>query len=418
MNLTFCSLNRTFVTMKVGIIGAGAAGCFCAIELKRRMPEAEVIVFERGRKPLAKVAITGGGRCNLTNSFREIKHLQQAYPRGWRLMQRIFAQFSPQATYEWWEEAGVPLITQDDECVFPRSQDAMQVVGTLLRLMQTSGVKIMTNSRIDEVGRNYVKYNSVTESFDSIMITTGGSPRTSGLSFLAPLDLAIEQPVPSLFALNTGDEGLHALSGAVIDNAVVSIAGTKMRAEGPLLITHFGMSGPAILRLSSYAARLLAEKDYRVTLTINWMQGRNEEQVRQMFDVFANSSKQVSNQHPQHITARHWSYILQRAGIPESQRWDSLNQKERNRLIATLTSDAYPTDGRRTYKAEFVTCGGIALSNINPNTLECRQHPDIYFAGEVLDVDAITGGFNLQAAWSMGYVAAQSIADKALNKNV
>lgn len=392
--------------MRIAIIGAGAAGCFCAVNLKRMHPATDVSVIERSSRPLAKVAITGGDRCNITNSFRNVVDLREVYPRGARLMQRLFRQFSPDDTMQWWEEAGVPLIVQDDQCVFPRSQNAMQVVNTLLQAMQEQGVRIRTGAKVTNIQPTNegfdVTFNNETEHFDKVVVTTGGSPRTEGLSFLP--DLRIEQPVPSLFAMNIDDEPLHELTGIVVPDIPVSIAGTKFKAQGELLITHFGLSGPAMLRLSSYAARHLAERDFRVTLCINWMQGRTEDEVRRLLRNYGQSRRQVTNLRPEHLTARHWSMLLAHAGVPESRRWDTLPPKELNRLTAILTADTYATAGRRTHKAEFVTCGGVALSEIDSNTLECKQYPGLYLAGEVLDVDAVTGGFNLQAAWTMGYV--------------
>lgn len=392
--------------MRIAIIGAGAAGCFCAVNLKRMHPATDISVIERSSRPLAKVAITGGGRCNITNSFRNVVDLREVYPRGARLMQRLFRQFSPDDTMQWWEEAGVPLIVQDDQCVFPRSQNAMQVVNTLLQAMQEQGVRIRTGAKVTNIQPTNegfdVTFNNETEHFDKVVVTTGGSPRTEGLSFLP--DLRIEQPVPSLFAMNIDDEPLHELTGIVVPDIPVSIAGTKFKAQGELLITHFGLSGPAMLRLSSYAARHLAERDFRVTLCINWMQGRTEDEVRRLLRNYGQSRRQVTNLRPEHLTARHWSMLLAHAGVPESRRWDTLPPKELNRLTAILTADTYATAGRRTHKAEFVTCGGVALSEIDSNTLECKQYPGLYLAGEVLDVDAVTGGFNLQAAWTMGYV--------------
>ncbi len=386
--------------MKVAIVGAGAAGCFCAVCLKRMRREAEITLYERASRPMAKLAITGGGRCNLTNTFEGIRQMREAYPRGHRLMERLFREFGPEDTMRWWEQEGVRLTVQDDNCVFPRSQDAMEIVGTLARLMRDMGITTECGHRIE----------TLPEAFDCIIITTGGSPRLSGLSFLEPLGLEIAEPVPSLFALNIDEPQLHALAGAVVEEAHVALSGTKLQADGPLLITHFGMSGPAILRLSSYAARHLAERGYRAELSVNWMQGQNEEQVRTLLGSFQTSNKLMGNHHPSHLTARHWAFLLQRAGIAESNRWNCLNRKEMNRLVSTLTADTYTISGRRTHKAEFVTCGGVALSNIDSKTLALKSHPNIYLAGEVLDIDGITGGFNLQAAWTMGYVVAKSIA--------
>ena len=412
--------------MKVAIIGAGAAGCFCAVQLKSLMPEADVIIYERGQRPLAKVAITGGGRCNLTNTFQGISNLQEIYPRGWRLMQRLLRRFSPEDTCQWWEQHGVPLVVQPDQCIFPRSQSAMQIVQTLLQLMHRRNVRLRTGCRVISLSpatdicpnsspHYTVCYESSNESsphsedFDAVVVTTGGSPRLAGLDFLAPLGIGIEHPVPSLFALNLGDEGLHQLSGTVVPETHISLAGTRMKANGPLLLTHFGMSGPAILRLSSYAARYLSECEYRATLSVNWMQGLNEEAIHHTLQRYMQSNRLCANLHPDHLTTRNWAYLLQRASINPEQRWDTLNNRQQNRLAALLTADLYPIQGRRQYKSEFVTCGGVALSNIDQQTLRLKAHPGIYMAGEVLDVDAITGGFNLQAAWTMGYVVAQSI---------
>lgn len=369
-------------------------------------PSIEVTIFERAVRPMAKLSITGGGRCNLTNTFRDISHLQQAYPRGWRLMQRLFRRFSPEDTFQWWEREGVELVTQEDQCIFPRSQDAGQVVRTLSRLMHESNVKLITGSRITELPQGY----------DAFVITTGGSPHLSPLILSLPgatADSFTVSPVPSLFALNIDDASLQSLMGTTIDDVRVSIAGTKFQAEGTLLITHFGMSGPAILRLSSYAARHLHEQQYKVTLSINWMQGENEEAVRASLQNYLHSNRLVANYHPLHLTERHWTMLLRRANIPETCRWDKVNRKELNRLVSILTADTYVVTGRRTHKAEFVTCGGVALQSVNPDTLALRALPNVYLAGEVLDIDGITGGFNLQAAWTTGWIVAQSISQRA-----
>lgn len=386
--------------MKIAIIGAGAAGCFCAVNLKRMCKDADITLYERANRPMAKLSITGGGRCNITNTFEDIRQMREAYPRGHRLMERLFREFGPEETMRWWEKEGVMLTIQEDHCVFPRSQNAMEVVGTLARLMREGGIKVRTGCRME----------ALPEGYDAVVVTTGGSPRRTGLSFLDPLGLDIVEPVPSLFAMNIEDKALHELSGTVVEDVTIGIAGSKFQARGTLLITHFGMSGPATLRLSSYAARYLAEQGYQATLTVNWMKGANEEQVRETLRRYGCDGKLVTNQHPLHLTARHWQYLLHKAGISESQRWNSLNAKETNRLVNTLTADTYQMTGRCAHKAEFVTCGGIALSAVNPQTLALKGHEHIYAAGEVLDIDAITGGFNLQAAWTTAYIVAKSIS--------
>ncbi len=366
------------------------------------LKDVDITVFERANRPMAKLAITGGGRCNLTNTFEDIGQMKEAYPRGFRLMERLFREFGPRETMRWWEKEGVKLTVQEDSCVFPCSQDAMEIVGTLARLMREGGIEVRTRCKID----------TLPEDYDRIVVTTGGSPRKAGISFLEPLELKVVEPVPSLFALNIEDKGLHELSGTVVEDVKIGIAGSKFEGRGILLITHFGMSGPAVLRLSSYAARHLAEQGYKATLNVNWMRGANEEEVRERLRQYAREGKMVTNEHPRHLTARHWQYLLHRAGIAESQRWNALNQKEMNRLTSVLTADTYPMTGRCAHKAEFVTCGGIALSEIDSKTLALKRFPNIYAAGEVLDIDAITGGFNLQAAWTTGYIVAKNISQQ------
>lgn len=436
--------------MKVAIVGAGAAGCFCAVELKRRMPSASVEVFEAGAKALAKVAITGGGRCNLTNSFEGISSLSAAYPRGDKLMKRLFRTFDQKSAWQWFENEGVKLILQEDHCVFPASQDAMEIVNTLLARMRQAGVTLHTKrkvtgifprpdggytlsvselSKVQSLRHALLPRGSVAElvegpmpqkyqrrddrnfQADIVVVTTGGSPELTGLGMLDGLELEIVPPVPSLFTLNLPGSPVRELMGTVVDNANASLVGTKLKAAGPLLITHWGMSGPAILKLSSYAARYLAEKEYSATLSVNWFGGLGEQDVRDRILSLSkdNPQKQILNSHPSELPSRLWAYMITKCGIREDTRWAELGSKGMNRLVNTLINDEYQIRGKSRFKEEFVTCGGVALSNINLNTLESKTHPGLYFAGEVLDVDAITGGFNLQAAWSMGYTVARSI---------
>jgi hypothetical protein len=382
----------------VAIIGAGAAGCFCAAELRRRAPELSVTLFEAASKPLAKVSITGGGRCNLTNSFEGIRSLSEAYPRGERIIKRALQAFSQEDTIEWFQSRGVPLVLQPDHCWFPQSQDAMDIVRCLLRALK--GADIRLNSRVDDV-------RTLLESYNAVVVTTGGAPK--GLPFLDGLGLELVPPVPSLFTFTIPDPALRSLMGLVVE-ASIGLAGTSFRADGPLLITDWGLSGPATLKLSSYAARHLAESGYKGTVTVNWLNA-NEARARELLQETAsqNPQKQVSTTHL--LQSRLWSHLLTKADLRPDIRWAELGSKGCNRLVAVLTADSYPLAGKSKFREEFVTAGGVALSNINPNTLECKLHPGLYFAGEVLDIDAITGGFNLQAAWSTGYVCAQSIVN-------
>lgn len=406
--------------MKICIIGAGAAGCFCSILLKRKLPEAVVEVFEAGKRPLAKVAVTGGGRCNLTNSFRQVKQLKQAYPRGEQLMKRALRRWSQEDTMAWFEQEGVQLITQEDECVFPVSQDAMQIVSMLLERMSEENVILHTSHKINDITPEQEGYSvsfadehKKPRHFDKVVCTMGGFPTIDRFDLFRHLTgLTIANPVPSLFTFCIKDSSLTSLMGCVVEPVTASIAGTKMRAEGALLVTHWGLSGPAILRLSSYAARYLAEHHYQAQLCINWLNAQGEQEaLTQLRDLqYESARRQVANEYPRQLSAKLWQHLLSRAHIDLQKRWNELSQRDLNRLCATLTSDVYQIEGKGQYKEEFVTCGGIDLACINISTLEARQHPGLFFAGELLDVDGITGGFNLQAAWSMAAVVADSIA--------
>lgn len=410
--------------MRIAIIGAGAAGCFAAINLKRMCPQADVTIYESGRKPLAKVAVTGGGRCNLTNSFERVRSLAAVYPRGERLMKRLMHEFNQEDVCRWFESEGVRLVTQDDCCVFPQSQDAMEIVGTLTRLIHRNGIELRTGHRVARIEHHgncdgtagydirFAGETSSAVTADAVIVTTGGSPKASGLDFLRPLDLKTTEPVPSLFSVCLPGDSIRELTGTVVEDATVALTGTKMRADGPLLITHWGLSGPAILKLSSYAARTLAENGYKATLSVNWTGDCNEADTLETITGLAvkNPQKQLSSVYPTFLNARLWMHLLSRSGLTGNLRWNELGRKGMNRLVNTLTNSLYRMDGKNRFKEEFVTCGGVALDAINPQTLESRAHPGLYFAGEVLDVDAITGGFNLQAAWTMGFVAAKNIA--------
>lgn len=402
--------------MKIIVIGAGAAGCFCAIETKRRHPDADITILERGTRPLAKVAVTGGGRCNLTNSFLNVKSTKQVYPRGEKLMKRALKRFSHKDTMTWFENEGVRLITQDDQCVFPKSQDAMEIVLTLTRLAHRLGINILTEQKVLDIktAKNngfIVRTDSSTYDATHVVVTTGGSPKKAGIAFLDSLHLDIIEPVPSLFTFNIADSELHTLMGTVVPMVSTRMPGTKFQAEGPLLITHWGLSGPAILKLSSHAARYLAERNYKAEVSVNWYYDIKENDVLALLNDMqnANQQKQLSNQYPEQFNQRHWLYILAKAGLSTQKRWQEVGPKQMTRLASLLTNDVYAVTGKGKFKDEFVTCGGVALSNVDINTLESKTYPGLFFAGEVLDVDAVTGGFNLQAAWSMAHIVAQSL---------
>lgn len=393
--------------MRTAIIGGGAAGFFLAINLKKMVPEMDVTIFERSHRVLAKVEISGGGRCNCTNSFAEVRDLSEVYPRGHRLMKRLFNVFDYRKAYEWFEQQGVLLVTQEDQCVFPKAQDSHVIINRFLSLARQYQIQIVTGRKIQHLEE--------VQDYDYVAVTTGGSPKGEGLKWLSDMGHEIVSPVPSLFTVQIQDSSLTALMGTVVEHVSVMIPSTKFRANGPLLITHWGMSGPAILKLSSYAARHLAEQKYRMPLSVNWVEKTDAEIQAMLYESTARfSAKQLSTLNPFGLPQRLWEYLLMKALGGRTMRWGELSKKDVNRLVNVLTNDTYQTAGRAPFKDEFVTCGGVSLKSINPSTLESRHVPNLYFAGEVLDIDGITGGFNFQAAWTTAYAVASSIAMKVL----
>ena len=389
--------------MRVAIIGGGAAGFFLAINLKERCPQAEVTIMERAQRVLRKVELSGGGRCNVTNTFEDVNDLKAVYPRGHRLMKRLFGRFDQRQAWQWFEQRGVPLVAQADHCVFPRSQDARTISGLFLSEARRLGIDVRTGSTVSSL--------SGLTGYDAICVTTGGQPRRDGLLWLQQ---DIVEPVPSLFTFSIADEQLHALMGTVAERATVLIPGTKLRADGPLLITHWCMSGPAILRLSSYATRHLAEAAYQSPLMVNWAsatEGEAAEAIATMMRTCAH--RLVPTVAPLALPQRLWAYLAAKVlGQRAAQApWGSLNTKEQRRLVSAIMADEYRISGRAPHRDEFVTCGGVALSAVNPNTLESRTRPGLFFAGEVLDIDGVTGGFNFQVAWTTAFTVAANFHD-------
>ncbi len=403
------------MSRKIAIIGGGASGCFCAVQLKRMSPQSDVSIFEAQHKLMSKLALTGGGRCNISNTFEDVKSLQDAYPRGERLVREAFRVFSPQQTCKWWESVGVRLIEEDYGRLFPRSGDAMQVVRTLEKMLKAGGVHIGCSKKVENIKyspetSNYTLYfkDLSSRTFDVVVLTSGGG----AFSMLGDLgDIKIEKTVPSLFSLRIADERWCGLSGTVIKNATVGLAATKFRAQGDVLITDWGVSGPAILKLSSFAAYHLNEFGYKGQLILNYL-SLNEVDTRKVLEKLSslNQQKFIVNTPPEGLSSRLWGYLLFKSSIRTNQRWAELGSKGMNRLIGTLVSDTLPVGGKCRFRDEFVTAGGVSRREVKSETLESRQYPGLYFAGEVLDIDAVTGGFNLQAAWSTAYLVAQSIA--------
>ncbi len=405
---------------RIAIIGGGAAGFFLAVNLKERMPEADVCIFEKSRKVLAKVEISGGGRCNCTNSFAEVKDLKSVYPRGDKLMKRLMKVFSHEDAYRWFEEHGVPLTTQDDQCVFPQSQDSHSIINCLTSHAHNLGVKVFTGCPCREIKPleeggfelEFGELSNLPNIFNKVVITTGGSPQRKGLEWLERIGHTIVEPVPSLFTFNIKSPALRRLMGTVVENATASIPATKFRSSGSLLITHWGMSGPAILRLSSYAARHLSDNNYTAPLSVNWTGESNTDRVIEHLTLLAqtNSQKHLSTLRPYNIPQRLWDYLITKSELTTDKRWAEVGRKGINRLANVLTNDSYTIEGKSAFREEFVTCGGISLSDINMSTMESKVCPGMYFAGEVLDIDAVTGGFNFQAAWTTAFVIAKEIA--------
>ena len=386
--------------MRTAIVGGGAAGFFAAINLKEMCPEMQVTIFEKSKKVLAKVEVSGGGRCNCTNSFEAVTDLQQVYPRGHRLLKRLFKTFDYRDAYEWFEAHGVRLTTQDDNCVFPMSQDSHTIINMFLAEAKRHGIEIRTQCKIESLDE--------LKDYDFKVITTGGG--TASMAGVPTIEA-----VPSLFTFSIEDEALRALMGTVVEDATASIPGTKFKSCGPLLITHWGMSGPAILKLSSHAARELHEHNYQMPLAVNWTSLKEPEIQQELHEIIIrHPQKQIATIRPLGLPSRLWDYLVAKTlGERAQNRWQNLNQKELNRLTNALCNDQYKIAGRAAFKDEFVTCGGVDLAAVNTNTLESKTLPQLYYAGEVLDIDGVTGGFNFQAAWTTAYVVSMAINQQA-----
>jgi predicted Rossmann fold flavoprotein len=399
--------------MNVAIIGGGAAGFFAAIATKENYPNANVIIFEKTAKVLSKVKVSGGGRCNVTNAATSIKELAAAYPRGANKLKKAFGHFSNKDTIAWFEKRQVPLLTQDDNCVFPVSQDSQSIIDCFLYEVQRLKINIKYKTTIIalEIKENQqlkliFKANK-TIVFDKVIIATGGSPKLKGLDWLAQLGHQIVTPVPSLFTFNMPNETITKLMGIVVNTTQVSIQGTKLQASGPLLITHWGMSGPAILKLSAFAARLLSEQNYNFKIQVNWVNEKNTELIKKELQKIINThpKKLITNYKPYGLTTRFWEYIITKLAFPKELIWADLGKKRSNQLVNILSNDVYQVQGKTTFKEEFVTCGGVSLDNIDFKTMQSKVVKNLYFAGEVMDIDGITGGYNFQAAWTTGFIA-------------
>lgn len=400
--------------MKVAIIGGGAAGFFSAISAKTHNSNAEVFILEKTTKVLSKVKVSGGGRCNVTNGCTYIPDLILAYPRGAKLLKGAFRSFSTQETMDWFQSRNTPLVIQDDNCVFPVSQDSQSIIDCLMNEVNKLGIKICTKKSVEAINPSenngfeiQIQRQDKIEYYDKVIVTTGGSPKRKGLDWLENLGHKIEHPVPSLFTFNMPMENITKLMGIVVEEALVNIQGTKLKSDGPLLITHWGMSGPAILKLSAFGARILADKQYTFKAQVNWVNTTDRILVENTLKnlILKNPQKSLSNGRAFNLQTRLWNYLLERSQLDLNKKWAEVGKKGLNKLIETLTNDIYEVSGKTTFKEEFVTCGGVSLKSINPKTMESKACKGLYLAGEVMDIDGITGGYNFQAAWTTGFIA-------------
>lgn len=401
--------------MRIAIIGAGAAGCFAAANISSQ-PGLEVTVFEKTGKVLQKVKVSGGGRCNVTHACFDVPDLLTRYPRGKALLKKTLYQFSPQDTIKWFESRGVKLKTEDDGRMFPVTDSSQTIIDAIWQQMMRNGVKLLYHKAVDRIERNaegltihFSDKSSYTA--DKVLIATGGFPKMEQYRWIQDLGHTVHEPVPSLFTFNMPNNPVTELMGVSVPGATVKITGTKIAEQGPLLITHWGMSGPVILRCSAWAARELHEKNYDFNILVNWLGDLKEDELReQIQNLRRQQGKQlVQHKNPFELPRRLWEYQLQQCGIKDDTRWGDLPAAQQNKLIEKLLRDPYHVKGKTTFKEEFVTCGGVNITEVNAQTMESKLIPGLYFAGEILEVDGITGGYNFQHAWSSGWIAAKNM---------
>lgn len=400
------------------IIGGGAAGIFCAANAARLAPHLKVMVLEKSSKLLAKVKVSGGGRCNVTHNEFDVNELIKKYPRGKNFLKKELFQFTPKDTVEWFESRGVNIQAEADGRMFPASNSSQTIIDCLLAEANKHHVEIRMNTGVSaiekESGRFLLHTPAGVLKADYVVIACGGFPKAEQFDWIRNLQHTIEPPAPSLFTFNAVDSEIKKLMGVSAPSVEVKIAGTKLKEKGAVLITHWGFSGPGVLRLSAWGARALAEKAYSFSLQINWSGRYNENTLREEWNNLRNryAVQKTGNKNPFELPQRLWHYLLQRAAINPDTVWNALSSTQQNKLIQILTSDTYAVKGKTTFKEEFVTCGGIGLQEINPQTMESRLHSHLFFAGEIMDVDGITGGFNFQHAWASGIIAARNIAER------
>lgn len=399
------------------IIGGGAAGFFCAVNVAKLNPSLQVTLLEKTNKLLSKVKVSGGGRCNVTHACFDIGEMIKKYPRGTNFVKKTFYQFFTTDTIRWFEERGVHLKTEADGRMFPITDSSETIIGCLMREVNIRHVQIMVNAEVKSIIKDTDKFKlqisgSRQMTADFICIACGGYNKSTMFDWIRETGHTIEQPVPSLFTFNIPDHPIRELMGVTIPGSQVKIQGTKLSERGPVLITHWGLSGPAVLRLSAWGARELAARDYQFPVAVNWLGSLSENDTRDKFNhlrLHAATQKMMNN-NSFGLPQRLWQFLCSQSGITDNMRWADLPGKLQNRFTNNLIAYELIIKGKTTFKEEFVTAGGIHLSEIDPNTMQSKIVPNLYFAGEVMNVDGITGGFNFQHAWTSGWIAAVAIS--------
>lgn len=403
---------------QIAIIGGGAAGFFAAIACARANPANEVAIYERGADFLTKVRISGGGRCNVTHACFDPRAMSERYPRGKRALISPLHRFSPGDTVAWFEERGVKLKTEEDGRMFPVTDSSQTIIDCLVNEAKMAGVRLFPRNAVEGARQSSPRGFELTFAggeivgCDRLLLATGGTRSLSGAKIATSLGHTISSPVPSLFSFHVGAAWLRLLPGISVQDIEASISGRPLRERGALLITHNGVSGPAILRLSAWGARVLHGFDYEFTLRVNWLPDLSEEQIRAQLQSLrqANPNRRVTNSPIAPLPVRLWEQLALAAGVGHETRWTTLSRANANALARLLTRTELEVNGKSLNKEEFVTCGGVNLREIDFKTMESRLTPGLYFAGELLDIDGITGGFNFQAAWTTGWIAGQAMA--------
>lgn len=405
---------------KLIVIGGGAAGFFCAVNAARMNPGLQVSIIEKTNKLLSKVKVSGGGRCNVTHACFDIAEICKKYPRGNNFVKRTFHQFFTTDTINWFEERGIKLKAEKDGRMFPVTDSSQTIIDCLMREANTFGVNVIMHAEVRSIMHQADQFHiSLSDSrlltSDYICIACGGYPKSSMFNWLKELGHTIEEPVPSLFTFNIPKHPITKLMGVSIEKAKIKIQSTKLIEEGPLLITHWGLSGPVILRLSAWGARQLAMCNWQFAITINWVPEFSEQQLIDEFKSlrFSIASQKLTNKNPFGLPQRLWEFLIEYSEIENEIRWADLPAKDQNKLVKNLSVCEFEIKGKTTFKEEFVTAGGIKLNEVDANTMMSKKIPNLFFAGEILDVDGITGGFNFQHAWTSGFIAAKSLSSKS-----